>query len=280
MPHSRTLSLGEPFVGVDLHVMLWGEPTDRPAILCVHGLTRNARDFDPLAEALSTGRQVLAVDVAGRGGSSWLPEPEHYRIGVYAGHLIALLAQLGLERVDWVGTSMGGLIGMVVAAHQPERVRRLVVNDVGPVVPKEALAGIGAYLGLDLLFPDLGTLEQHLRLIHASFGPLSDAQWRHLAQHSAREVEGGYRLHYDPAIRVPFLTDAGKDADIWELYDKIACPTLVLRGAQSTLFPAQVAAEMQARGPRAELVTFQGIGHAPALMSQDQIKAVATFLDR
>jgi pimeloyl-ACP methyl ester carboxylesterase len=162
---------------------------------------------------------------------------------------------------------------------QPSPVRRLVLNDVGGHVPKVALAPIGAYLGgPPKVFPDTAALEQHLRFIHASFGPLSDEQWAHLARHSARALPDGVTQHYDPAIAVNFKAGVAEDIDLWPLYDAVGCPTLVLRGGDSLLLPAEVADEMTRRGPRAELVTFAGIGHAPALMAEDQIAAVRRFL--
>jgi pimeloyl-ACP methyl ester carboxylesterase len=275
---SELLSLGEPFAGLRLHYTEWGDPDAARTVLCVHGLTRNARDFDALAAALAEKARVICIDVAGRGRSDWLADPAEYRVDVYARHLLRLLELLGIARVDWIGTSMGGLIGMVVAAGEGSPVQRLVLNDIGPFVPKEALAVIRAYLGLDLLFPNLGALEQHLRLIHATFGPLTDGQWAHLARHSSRAVPGGVRLIYDPAIRIPFQDAADVDMDAWEIYDRVTCPMLALRGAGSTLFQPQTAEMMRQRGPRAELVTFAGIGHAPALMAPDQIEAIRRFL--
>lgn len=262
-----------------LHWTAWGAEGAAATVVCVHGLTRNARDFDALAGALADGARVLCVDVAGRGGSDWLGDPADYEATTYARHLATWLTALGVPDVDWVGTSMGGLIGLLLAAAEPSPIRRLVLNDVGPFVPKEALAAIGSYLVLDLVFPSQEALEAHLRAIHAPFGPLTDAQWRHLATHSARPVPEGWRLHYDPAIREPFARSAGEDIDLWALYDRVRCPTLVLRGAESALLDARTAAAMTERGPRATLVTFAGIGHAPALMAADQIAAVRSFLE-
>jgi pimeloyl-ACP methyl ester carboxylesterase len=272
-------SLGGEFGELRLHRTEWGDPASPRAVVCVHGLTRNARDFDALARALSERARVLCVDVAGRGRSDWLADPAEYRVDVYARHLLRLLELEGLRRVDWVGTSMGGLIGMAVAsAGEGSPIERLVLNDIGPFVPKEAVAYIGAYVGLDPLFRDLAELEAYLRRVHAPFGPLTDEQWAHLARHSARVLPEGVRLSYDPAIRIPFAQAAGADIDVWALYDRIACPTLVLRGAESGLLTAAVAEEMGRRGPRAALVTFPGVGHAPALMAEDQIAAVRSFL--
>lgn len=255
-----------------------GDPA-APVVLCIHGLTRNARDFDALADALSADRRVISLDIAGRGRSGWLVDATRYTPAVYAGQVLAFLAALGLDQVDLVGTSMGGIIGMALAASRPSPIRRLVLNDVGGHVPKEALAPIGAYLGgPPKVFADVAALERHLRFIHQGFGPLSDSQWAHLATHSARATPGGVVQHFDPAIAVNFQAGTAADIDLWPLYDAIGCPTLVLRGGDSLLLPAEVADEMTRRGPGAELVTFAGIGHAPALMAEDQISAVRRFL--
>lgn len=273
-----TVSLGADFAELRLAYVEWGERNSAHTVVCVHGLTRNARDFDALAAELAgAGARVLCVDVAGRGGSGRLADPAEYRVDVYARHLARFLEFLGLARVAWVGTSMGGLIGMALAAGEQDRIGRLVLNDIGPLVSARGVEPIRAYLGLDLLFPDEAALERHLRQIHAPFGPLTDTQWAHLARHSARPAPGGLRLHYDPAIRVPFDQPA-EDVDLWPLYDAIRCPTLVLRGEASTLLGADTAAAMTTRGPRARLVTFPGVGHAPALMAPDQIAAVRDFV--
>lgn len=275
----RFITLDGEFDGLKLGYVEWGDAAAARTIVCVHGLTRNARDFDALAEALAQrGGRVIAIDVAGRGASAWLGDPAQYDVAVYARHLERMLALLGLEAVDWVGTSMGGLIGMRIAAAPGTPIQRLVINDVGPFIAKTTMAPIKLYLGLDLTFAGIEELEQHLRQIHAPFGPLSDAQWRHLAEHSARWTPEGVQLHYDPAIREPFLAWSPDDVDLWDEYDRIACPTLVLRGGDSLLLDALTAERMIRRGPRATLVVFPGIGHAPALMAEDQIGVVRGWL--
>ena len=275
-----TVSLGEPFDGIELGYVDWGERTAERAIVCVHGLTRNARDFDVLARALAgRGARVIAVDVVGRGRSSWLANPEDYVLASYVGHLCRLLERLEIPRVDWIGTSMGGLMGMAIAAGEASPIARLVINDIGPFVPKAGLQQIQGYVGADERFPSLEALESHLRTIHKAFGPLTDAQWRHLAEHSARRTPDGWRLHYDPAIRAPFLDLAADDIDLWELWDKIACPTYVVHGADSIILQHDTTEQMSARGPKAQVAHFSGIGHAPALMSEDQIRTIAAWLD-
>ena len=256
-----------------------GDPQADRTVLCVHGLTRNAHDFDRLAERLSRRARVISIDVPGRGRSSWLSEPTGYAVPHYARQIHAFLARLDIEEVDWIGTSMGGLVAMALAAGDRLPYRSLVLNDIGPFVPRSALAMIRDYLGLDLAFPSIEAVDAHLRLVHAPFGPLTDEQWRHLAVHSARADGDQFRLHYDPAIRVPFTEAAESDIDIWPLYDQIDRPTLLLRGADSLILPEATAQAMRERGPGCELVTFEDVGHAPALMAEDQIEPIAEFLD-
>ena len=258
----------------------FGQPRANRTIICVHGLTRNGRDFDALASALSEDAFVVCPDIVGRGQSDWLDEPKAYAVPTYVGHMLQLIQHLSVDQVDWVGTSMGGLIGMGIASMEAHPIRKMVLNDVGPFIPKEALERIGAYLGLALSFASLAELEAHLREIHAPFGPLSDAEWRHLAEHSAKQREDGtFQLSYDPKIAEPFKTgDPIDDLDLWTLWDSISCPTLVLRGATSDLLLSDVAEAMTARGPKAVLRTIDGVGHAPALMDQEQIDVIRGWL--
>jgi pimeloyl-ACP methyl ester carboxylesterase len=280
MVQEHLVPLGPDFDGVELACLEWGDRSAGRTIVCVHGLTRNAHDFDVLAPALAEhGARVVAVDVAGRGRSSWLGDPHDYRVETYAGHLARLMDVLSLGRVDWVGTSMGGIIGMVLAAVPDSRTDRLVLNDIGPAVASATLAHIRSYLGLDLVFRGLDEVEAHLRTIHAGFGNLTDAQWAAMARTSSRSTPEGLRLHYDPAIRAPFMADMASDLDLWAAWDAISCPTLVLHGADSPLLTADILAEMQRRRPEVEVVTFAGIGHAPALMAEDQIATIVRWLE-
>ena len=259
----------------------WGDPAAGRTIICVHGLTRNGRDFDHLATVLAQGARVLCPDVVGRGRSDPLREAQHYALPTYIAHMLQFVRQLELEEVDWVGTSMGGLIGMGVAASEGSPIRRLVINDIGPFLPKPALERINTYLGRDLRFEDLAALESHLREVHAPFGPLTDAQWLHLATHSARTMPGGrLGLAYDQRLAEPMRTGPVEDVDLWPVWDQIRCPVLVLRGTESDLLLAETAREMTERGPKAELVEFEGVGHAPALMAEDQIRVVRAWLAR
>ena len=256
----------------------WGKPDAARTIICAHGLTRNGRDFDHLATVLQDDARVICPDIVGRGLSDPLADPEHYALPTYVAHMLQMLDKLELQEVDWVGTSMGGLIGMGVAASGAP-IRRLVLNDIGPFIPKAALERINMYLGLSLSFATLEALEAHLREIHAGFGPLSDAEWRHLAEHSAsRREDGTFRLSYDQRLGEPMKRGPIEDADLWPVWDQIHCPVLVLRGAQSDLLLAATAEEMTRRGPGAEVVEIDGTGHAPALMAKDQIEIVRDWL--
>jgi pimeloyl-ACP methyl ester carboxylesterase len=275
----ETLPLDGPFSDIALGYLDWGRPDARRVAVCVHGLTRNARDFDRLARALvERGYRVIAVDVVGRGRSSWLSDPKGYVVPNYVGHLSRFLALMGLDSVDWIGTSMGGIIGMGLAAAENSPISRLVLNDIGPFVPREALLNIQTYLGLDLAFASLEELEQHLRMVHSGFGRLADDEWRHLAEHGSRREGPGWRLHYDPAIRIPYADLTGEDIDLWAIWDRISSPTLVLRGAESGLLTEATAAEMQRRGPKVTLVTIPEAGHAPALMAPEQIATILRWL--
>jgi pimeloyl-ACP methyl ester carboxylesterase len=257
----------------------WGRPGSARTLVCAHGLTRNGRDFDHLARVLAGDRRVLCPDVVGRGLSDPLTDPEDYALPTYIGHLVQLLQKLGLAEVDWVGTSMGGLIGMGIAAMEACPIRKLVLNDIGPFLPKAALERINGYLGLDLRFPSLEALEAHLREIHAGFGPLTDAEWRHLAEHSAaRREDGRFGLNYDQRLSRPMTRGPIEDVDLWPVWDQIRCPVLVLRGTQSDLLLAETAAEMTRRGPKAVVIEVDGTGHAPALMAKDQIEIVRAWL--
>lgn len=254
-----------------------------PTVICVHGLSRQGRDFDTLAAALAEHYRVICPDVAGRGRSEWLANPAGYQIPAYVADMVSLIARLDVEQLDWVGTSMGGLIGMGLAALPGSPLRRLVLNDVGPAIRYESLLRIGSYLGQPLRFESAEAGAAYLWSISSSFGPHSPAQWAALS--AAMIVQDGerWRLHYDPQIALPFkavtpeLSAAG-EAALWRAYDAIRCPTLLLRGADSDLLARDTAAAMTQRGPQARLIEFPGVGHAPTLVQADQIAAVREFL--
>lgn len=302
VPQRHFIAVGGPQAagGAPRRMAYWDWPAQagadpRRVVICVHGLSRQGRDFDVLARELSAQSRVVAVDVAGRGESDWLADPMAYQVGTYAADLTTLIAHLrshdaGLA-VDWVGTSMGGLIGMALAAQPALRVRRLVLNDVGPVIQWEALQRIGTYLGRNPSFSNEQEAFDALASISAGFGPHSPEQWSALSRPMLREREGRWYLHYDPALAVPLRAMlSGNDqaalgqalregeAALWALYDAITAPTLLLRGAQSDLLTRETARAMAERGPRARCVEFAGVGHAPTLVAADQVKAVCGFL--
>jgi len=258
----------------------WGHPASARTVVCVHGLTRNGRDFDALAAALSDRFRILCPDMPGRGDSEWLRDPNDYVFPTYLTALTALLAHADVERVAWVGTSMGGLLGMILAAQPATPIERLVVNDIGPTIEPAALLRIAGYVGLDPVFESFPALEAHVREVSAPFGKLTDAQWADLASSTARQTQDGkWRLKYDPGIAVPFRTAAAPSGDLWPVWDAIRCPTLLLRGAESDLLSEQTASAMRTRGPKPRCVEFAGVGHAPMLLVREQIVPVTTFLD-
>jgi len=267
----------------------WAGPSaDAPVLVCVHGLSRQGRDFDALARTMSSRYRVICPDVVGRGVSDWLRQPSGYQIPAYVSDMVALLARLDVAHVDWVGTSMGGLIGLGLASlPRPEGVapviRRLVLNDVGPAIRFEALQRIGAYLGKAQRFASLAEGAAYLRTISEGFGPHTDAEWLALSEPLFLQDGSEWRLRYDPAIALPFgavtpeLAAAG-EAALWAAYDTLTCPTLLIRGADSDLLSAETARAMTQRGPGARLVELPGIGHAPTLIHDDQIAIVRDFL--
>jgi pimeloyl-ACP methyl ester carboxylesterase len=258
----------------------WGDARNGRVLVCVHALTRCARDFDRLAAALSGHYRVVCPDVAGRGASDWLRDPMRYGFAQYVSDMVTLIARLDVESVHWVGTSMGGFIGMFLAALDGTPVMRLVLNEAGPVVSKVSLDRIAAYVGSAPPLPTFEAAEQFVRTVSAPFGPHSDAEWRFLTEVVVRErPEGGYRLHYDPRIAEPVRGNMPeKDLEFWSTYDAIRCPTLVIRGGQSDLLSAETVAQMQSRGPKAQAVEIAGVGHAPTLLHDDQIAIVRDFL--
>jgi pimeloyl-ACP methyl ester carboxylesterase len=255
--------------------MAWvefGDPTAMP-VICVHGLTRTGRDFDPLALALADRFRVICPDLPGRGASDWLPSGALYQPPSYVEALSHLLAVLG-RPVHWVGTSLGGICGMAIAATPGQPIARIVLNDIGPFIPAAALARIGSYIGDKPSFPDLAALEGHLRQVLASFGTLTDAQWAHLAAHSARTLsDGTLALHYDPAIAEPMIGAQPADVVLWPFWAQITVPTLTIRGAFSDLLLPETLTQM---GGASYIVP--NAGHAPALMDDASIRVIRDFL--
>ena len=257
----------------------WGSVDAPRTVVCVHGLTRNGRDFDFLAQELTATARVVCPDVVGRGRSDWLPMPELYGYPQYLADMTALLARLDVESIDWVGTSMGGLIGMMLAAQPRSPIRRMVLSDVGPFVPKEALERIAVYVGADPSLPDAAALEAVLREVSAPFA-LSDAHWRHLATHSVRrKPDGSVGFAYDPAVSHALKTQPIEDVDVWPIWDAVRCPVMVLHGEDSDILLRETAEEMGQRGPKAKVVHIAGVGHAPMMMDDAQIGLVRDWLN-
>jgi pimeloyl-ACP methyl ester carboxylesterase len=271
----------------------WGDAAAEHTVICAHGLSRQGRDFDVLAQALVARAggaiSVVCPDVAGRGKSDWLKDPAGYQLPVYAGDMLAMLAQLKPKTLDWVGTSMGGLIGLAVCAHAAAvgaKVRKLVLNDVGPTIQWESIVRIGAYLGKSMQFASTQQAAEAMWAISTSFGPHTPEQWLELSRHMVKPLpvgQSGVTLHYDPNIAVPFRTltqevAAQGEGLVWQVYDSVTAETLLLRGADSDLLSKETALQMTQRGPKAKLVEFAGVGHAPTLIAQDQVQAVTAFL--
>ncbi len=261
----------------------WGDPANPRVLVCAHGLARQGRDFDTLAQALSQHYRVVCPDVVGRGRSDWLADPAGYQIPAYVADMVTLLARLRADELHWVGTSMGGLIGLGLAALPQSPIRKLVLNDVGPTIEAAALQRIGAYLGRPLRWASVDEAADYLWSISASFGPHSRDQWLALTRPMLKPDGDGFKLHYDPAIAAPLravtpeMAKAG-EAMLWASYDALRCPTLLLRGADSDLLSSATAQAMTQRGPKARLHEFAGVGHAPTLIAPEQIDVVREFL--
>ena len=293
-PELRFVQCPDAHGGHRMAYWQWGDPLAAHVVVCVHGLSRQGRDFDVLARALCARAngpmRVVCPDVVGRGQSDWLKDPMGYQIPAYAGDMLALLAQLEPATLDWVGTSMGGLIGMVLCGQPglplPVPVRRLVLNDVGPAIRWEFVLRLKSYLGQTGRFDSLTQAAAAMLAISAGFGPHTPDQWLALSRPMVKPIPGepgALTLHYDPAIAVPVrgLTEdaaAQGEAAVWQLYDNIRATTLLIRGADSDLLSLDTALAMTARGPKARLVEFAGVGHAPTLIADDQVDCVTGFL--
>ncbi|WP_372526104.1 alpha/beta fold hydrolase [Piscinibacter sp.] len=261
----------------------WGDAANPKVLVCVHGLSRQGRDFDTLARAMLGEYRVVCPDVAGRGQSDWLADPMGYQLPAYVADMVTLLARLNAQTVHWVGTSMGGLIGLGLASLPKSPIGRLVLNDVGPTLRPEAIARIGAYLGLPLHWATLEEAADYMLSISQGFGTHTREQWLALTRPMLKADGAGFKPHYDPQIAVPFramtpeLASAG-EAALWKGYDAIRCPTLLLRGADSDLLTRDIALAMTQRGPKAQLHEFADVGHAPMLVVPQQVAVVREYL--
>ena len=261
----------------------WGDAANPRVLVCAHGLSRQGRDFDTLAASPCSEYRVVCPDVVGRGQSDWLADPMGYAIPAYVADMVTLLARLDAPTVHWVGTSMGGLIGLGLASLPNSPVQRLVLNDVGPVIEWSSLQRIGTYLGMPAHWPTEEAAADALWAMSQGFGPHTREQWLALTRPQLKPEGAGFKPHYDPAIAVPFrlvtseLAQAGQAA-LWASYDRVRCPTLLLRGAQSDLLSSATAQAMTARGPQARLAVLPGVGHAPTLVQAEQVALVQGFL--
>ncbi|HEY4372287.1 MAG TPA: alpha/beta hydrolase [Burkholderiales bacterium] len=258
----------------------WGDAANPRVLVCLHGLTRTGRDFDDLARALAGHYRVVCPDIVGRGKSDWLADPKYYVPPQYVSDMLPLIARLDVPEVHWLGTSLGGIVGMALAALPKTPITRLVLNDVGPLLKAAALKRIAEYVGKAPRFENFEEAQRYVRLVSASFALKTDAQWRTLTETSVKADGSGLVMHYDPAISVPFEQSNSGDADVplWSYYDAIRCPTLAVRGAQSDLLDPATFAEMARRGPKAQTVEIAEVGHAPMFMDADQIAVVRDFL--
>jgi pimeloyl-ACP methyl ester carboxylesterase len=261
----------------------WGDPGNPRVLLCLHGLTRVGRDFDRLARAMAPHYRVVCPDVVGRGRSDWLRDPNYYVVPQYVSDVVALIARLDVETVDWVGTSMGGLMGIALAGQAEAPVRRLVINDVGPRLDAAAISRIGAYLGAPVSFATVDEAIDYVAVVAAPFGVKKREDWRELVEPALRRDGERWRLHYDPSIGVPFKSvtpegAAAAEAAMWRLYDGIRCPTLLVRGEHSDLLTRATLDEMKGRGPQPATAEIPGVGHAPTFMFEHEIAIVRDFL--
>ena len=262
----------------DMAYREWGDPDNDRVLVCVHGLTRVSDDFDALAAALSGDYRVVCPDVVGRGRSAWLRDPKLYQLPTYVSDMVTLLARCDARTVHWFGTSMGALIGMVLASLPGTRIERMIFNDAGPVLGAAALARIGSYVGETPRFATMADAEAYIRRITAPFGTHTDAEWRFLTEVVMRRDGDAWVRHYDPALAVPFQSIPTTDTVLWHLYDAIRCPLLAVRGEHSDLLSEATHREMATRGPHARLVTIPDVGHAPTFMHADQIAIAKDFL--
>ncbi|MGV0950328.1 MAG: alpha/beta fold hydrolase [Azonexus sp.] len=258
----------------------WGARDNPRVLVCVHGLTRNGRDFDALAQAMAAHYRVVCPDVVGRGRSSRLRDPAGYGIPQYVADMVTLIARLDVDSVHWVGTSMGGLIGMALASQDGSPIRKLLLNDVGPLITTVSLERIATYVGTDPTWATFDEAMAYVRVVSAPFGKLDDEQWRHLTEHSvAQRPDRRWGFLYDPLIAAPFKAAfAGQPIDLWPIYEQITCPTLVVRGAESDLLKRETWQQMGERGPRAKLAEIPGVGHAPMFLDDEQIGIARDFL--
>jgi len=258
----------------------WGPINSKDNVFCLHGLTRNSHDFDNLAKVMSKKRRMICPDLIGRGNSEWLDSGDDYQIPQYNLDITVLASKIGCEEFDIIGTSLGGLMGIVMAGMKNTPVRRLIINDIAPEIPFSAFRRLTSYIGQNLLFADIAEVEAHLRDSLAPFGPMTDEDWATMAIYSSHESDGGYRLSYDPSIaknykRYWFLVYF----NLWKYWNNIKCPVLILRGTESDFLTKPLLKRMKRRLPHADVIEFEGVGHTPTLNASMQIDPIIKWFD-
>ncbi len=278
-PDSQFFAFDHKGKSYRIHYLDWGK-TESPVVICAHGLTRNTHDFDYLASAICDQFRVIAIDFPGRGSSDWLEDKNDYVIPTYLQVVSTLLQELSIRSFNWLGTSMGGLIGMILAAQNPQSFQRLIINDVGPEVPSAAANRIIDYLSKSEKFSNLEDFEQHVRQVYAPFGQLTDEQWRHLAKYSYQtDGDGKITSNYDPGIVVPFKTASNAKADLWPLFQSIKAPIYLIHGENSDILLPSILKKMKQLQPNLTSTMIKAVGHAPALMDKDQINIISNWLN-
>ncbi len=282
--YSKHYHLGLGFHGFHrINYLEWGDVekfSTQETLVCVHGLTRNARDFDFFASKLCNQYRVVCPDVVGRGDSDHLLDDESYNYFQYNADMNALLSRLGVTEVNWIGTSMGGIIGMVLASVPQSPIRRLVINDIGPEVSRDALMSIAAYIGKSEEFASQKDVEDYLRKIYPEFGPMTNEDWAHMAKYSSKRTEHGtWKMKVDSRVGDAFRDSISYfNVDMWDTWERISCPVLVLRGKESTFLSEEVASRMMTCGPETTIVEFDGCGHTPTLRNDEQVSVIEDWL--
>jgi pimeloyl-ACP methyl ester carboxylesterase len=258
----------------------WGDTSSTETVFCLHGLTRNSHDFDPLARRLAKSRRVICPDTVGRGDSDWLSNPDDYHINQYNHDFTVLATKIACTKFDIIGSSLGGLMGMMLAGLKNSPVRRLIINDIAPEIPHGAKARVGSYLHVDPRFSNLEEVEAYLRQTLKPFKPMSESDWVHIATHSSRKTNADYRLAFDPDISINYVRYwSWKAFNLWNYWANITCPVLILRGKESDFLTESLLRKMLTILPKAKVIEFAGVGHMPSLKSQEQIDLILKWLD-
>jgi len=261
-----------------LYYREWGNPDSEHTIICVHGVTRISQDFNALAKTLSKKYRVICPDVVGRGFSDWLGNKQNYNFLQYCADMNALIAHLKINKVHWIGTSMGGIIGIILSALQNTPIQSLILNDVGPDLKRVELQRLGKYIGRAPVFETKDELFEYYKEIYQSFGELNTKEWEKMAEYSSFRESSGYRMHYDPKIGDAFRASYSFfNFDLWKYWDEIECPSLLIRGKESTFFPLKTAEKMISRGADISFIEVEDIGHAPTLRTPYEIKHIQDF---